>query len=972
MTVTIHASEAGAPAQPVTRPDRLGAVGGGAYILSVMRRFLAVLGSMTMLTATVSAQSTWADTLPPRAYGRLAMQAKAQDSVASRAADWQAWAAADPQRVAPRLALAMLARFDNRHVDALAWLDSATRVAKTPVWINAATRERISSLLVRGEFVDIPALLIKLMADSTAVPRDEWTESRMTRLVADRRRGSSVTLDMIDSVAAAASPTDSFVQSRLSCLRAGADSRARLSFHATRAIAIADAAGLPFLAANCTLLVGTVLAGAGETSDALDWLMRAARIARASHDLPDLAAALQWHGYTLSTLGFVPWATQRLAESIRVAQGIEDRNVEAWALLGIAHASNQIGDAVSSSSALRRAAILFDATGDTYGAWNARMQQATALVQLGDLVGADEIARRARTVGDSIRQPSLSLRARYLMSDIATRRSRFDDATAQLDSVQVALRTIGAQYEWQLRAYRGILAVKRGANGIAITGLDSSLKHLSSLQTLFRYQLSSAISLAWLRTGDTTKAAGWLTQSNDEMDRFRDSISRLALRRVVTPSDLWGGSSAFPDDVLAALVSSPTWLPTAFAVAERTRSRALVKGSFGSLRPDTAAEMIAARERVRATATSLAEVQRELKSSTALLVYAGGAAGARTSLMVITKTGARGITLAPLDSLDRDIVRWLALLESGESGAGAGRQVATAVLSSALLRLPAGIRRIVIVPQGPLYRVPFQALPFGRGVLGDRVVVTISPSVSLALAYAAAPRSVPARVLAFGAGDTEVSGFTPQSLDLNIERSERGNPLAPLLAAADEARAAAGWGQGSLALTGNDASEAALKRESRGSYTILHAAAHALTSDQTLGANWLILRPDADDDGYVSGGELAELSVGRAMVVLSGCRTTGDFGSRGDAIDGLVAPLLARGVRTVVASHWAVSDHWTKVLMERFYQNLARGVTTSEAMNDAQTSLRREGVPARFWAAFSVIGDGALTFTTAPVNSDGR
>ena len=107
------------------------------------------------------------------------------------------------------------------------------------------------------------------------------------------------------------------------------------------------------------------------------------------------------------------------------------------------------------------------------------------------------------------------------------------------------------------------------------------------------------------------------------------------------------------------------------------------------------------------------------------------------------------------------------------------------------------------------------------------------------------------------------------------------------------------------------------------------------------------------------------------VVVLSGCRTTGDFGSRGDAIDGLVAPLLARGVRTVVASHWAVSDRWTKVLMERFYQNLARGVTTSEAMNDAQTSLRRQGVPARFWAAFSVIGDGALTFTTGPV-SGGR
>jgi hypothetical protein len=32
-------------------------------------------------------------------------------------------------------------------------------------------------------------------------------------------------------------------------------------------------------------------------------------------------------------------------------------------------------------------------------------------------------------------------------------------------------------------------------------------------------------------------------------------------------------------------------------------------------------------------------------------------------------------------------------------------------------------------------------------------------------------------------------------------------------------------------------------------------------------------------------------------------------------------------------------------------------------MNDAQRTLRRAGVPARFWAAFSVIGDGSLSFT---------
>ena len=305
------------------------------------------------------------------------------------------------------------------------------------------------------------------------------------------------------------------------------------------------------------------------------------------------------------------------------------------------------------------------------------------------------------------------------------------------------------------------------------------------------------------------------------------------------------------------------------------------------------------------------------------------------------------------------------LFRSGATGEGAGRKVSDGILGNALRVLPATVTRLIVVPQGPLYRVPFQALPTARGVLGDRVVVTISPSVSLALRFAADPRAVVPRVLAFGAGDTEVPSATPATLEIGVDRSVRSDPLAPLTAAPDEARAAAAWARGSLALTGRDASESALKREAAGSYTVLHAAAHALTSDQALGANWLILRPDSLEDGYVSGGELAGLSAGRAMVVLSGCRTTGDFGSRGDAIDGLVAPLLARGVRTVVASHWAVSDRMTKSLMERFYQQLAQGATAAMAMNVAQTTLRRSGVPARFWAAFSVIGDGDLTFSAA-------
>ncbi len=961
--------------QPPGRPAPACSIGARPYIIESMSRLFLTVSLLALTAPPGLAQGVAAaasdDEIAPRVYVKQAMQAKVADSINGLRATWLKRAAEQPKAVAPRYALGALAHYDHRYRDAYSWLDSAMAVATTQRWRSAITRERLSTLIMHGEYASVPQELGRIAGDSALIPLDEWAEARLLQLVYARRQGGLTSLAALDSVDRIASPADTLLRARVQCLRAIADPPRRLA-HAEAAIALANAAGLGFLSANCTLALASAYATGARMDSAGVWFDRADSAARAAHDSATLGATFQWRGYTLSSLGQIPLAMPRLAQAIRIAQRIDDRNVEAWALLGIANSAQQIGDANTASTALRRAVILFDATADRYGAANARLQRAAALIQIGDLEGASALARNTKAAGDSIRQPLLVLRSIYMLGDIALRTKRYTEVAALLDSARVTIRAMGPRYETQLNDYRGTLALNQGAYPEAIRLLDGSLQEYASGQYLFRHFVDGALSLAWLRSGDSVKAARKLVDAHDDLDRLRDTIATGGLRRVVAPPDTWGGASANLDHVLASFVTSRTYLPTVFAVTERARARALLKGSFGVVETDTTPGIAEARRRVRASATVLRSVQQSLAPGTALVVYAGGSHTARTSLMVISRTSSRGFTLAPLDSLDRDIGRWLALLESGESGTGAGRRVAQAVLSTALRGLPASIRRLVIVPQGALYRVPFQALPFGRGVLGDRAVVTVAPSVSLALAYAAEPRAVPARVLAFGAGDVAVASAVPPSLEINIERSQRGNPLAPLMAAAEEARAAADWGTGSIALTGDQASEASLKREAHGDYTVLHAAAHALTSDQALGANYLILRADSTDDGYVSGGELAALSSGRVMVVLSGCRTTGDFGSRGDAIDGLVAPLLARGVRTVVASHWAVSDRWTKVLMERFYRNLARGETTAEAMNTAQMSLRRENVPARFWAAFSVIGDGALTFTTQARSAQGK
>jgi CHAT domain-containing protein len=83
------------------------------------------------------------------------------------------------------------------------------------------------------------------------------------------------------------------------------------------------------------------------------------------------------------------------------------------------------------------------------------------------------------------------------------------------------------------------------------------------------------------------------------------------------------------------------------------------------------------------------------------------------------------------------------------------------------------------------------------------------------------------------------------------------------------------------------------------------------------------------------------------LVVLSACETAlGGPGLDGREISGVGYYFLKSGAKTVVASLWNVDDYSTRLLMEQFYKNLAKGTpqsptTKAEAMRDAQLMLLR-------------------------------
>ena len=165
------------------------------------------------------------------------------------------------------------------------------------------------------------------------------------------------------------------------------------------------------------------------------------------------------------------------------------------------------------------------------------------------------------------------------------------------------------------------------------------------------------------------------------------------------------------------------------------------------------------------------------------------------------------------------------------------------------------------------------------------------------------------------------------------------------------------------------ATEQALRRADLSAVRILHFATHAVMDDRSLPRNMLVLSPSAGNDGFVGPDELSALSLRDALVVLSGCSTVGGIVLGGEGLRGLTAPLLEAGARAVVATHWAIGDQSTLPFVDRFYSHMAAGMNVGAALRRAKLDAIRDSITPAVWAAFSLVGDGAMKVQLRPVST---
>jgi CHAT domain-containing protein len=168
-------------------------------------------------------------------------------------------------------------------------------------------------------------------------------------------------------------------------------------------------------------------------------------------------------------------------------------------------------------------------------------------------------------------------------------------------------------------------------------------------------------------------------------------------------------------------------------------------------------------------------------------------------------------------------------------------------------------------------------------------------------------------------------------------------------------------------------------------YRILHFATHGTLAGQLQGTSepGLILTPPksatAEDDGYLSGSEIAALKLDADWVILSACNTAGPAGGgqgesagegeAAEALSGLARVFFYAGARALLVSHWEVdSDAAVKLVTGAMREmtndtSIGRAEAFRRAMLAAMADTTRppNWVPVwhpSVWAPFVVVGEG--------------
>jgi tetratricopeptide (TPR) repeat protein len=671
--------------------------------------------------------------------------------------------------------------------------------------------------------------------------------------------------------------------------------------------------------------IGLIYKAQGNYALALDYLQRGLTVKREINDRPSISSSLSHLGSLYADQRDYARALDYLRQSLALSEGLGDRSGIAHTLSHIGLTYYEQGDYKTALDHWQRSLAIRETIGERAGVANAWAKIADAYLKLGQPAEAADYAGRAAAVARQIGQPELLMNARTsaglaqeALGQPAAARESLLGAVAAAESLR--LLAAGDEQE-QGRSFESLVAPYNALIGLSVRQRDP-------VQALLY----------------ADRAKGRVL-----LDVLRDG--RVNITKAMTPDEVrqeraLAAAMAAPNAQLARLRQQPD--PDAAQVSALSARLDQARLAYQAFQTGLYAEHPQLQtQRGHASPLTSADAAALLPdAASALLEYA--VTEDETYLFVVTRGG---------DGASPDV-----------------RAYPLGVKGAELSQLQ-GVTRLRIVPDGPLWELPFQALHAGpRGYLIEQYAVSYAPSLAVLREMrrrrdgrATPPHAPPtvrrgAGLLALGnpsLGGTAAAGV----------EGARDEPLSPLPSAEREVNVLGqlyGRGQ-SRVLVGPEARESAVKREA-GNYRVLHFATHALLDDHNPMYSRIMLASEAEsssEDGLLEAWEVMRLDLSAELVVLSSCQTARGRVAAGEGTIGISWALFVAGCPAEVVSQWQVDSARTTELMIEFHRNLVgapsagrRSPTKAEALQRAALKMLRGPYshPA-YWAAFVLIGD---------------
>lgn len=686
-----------------------------------------------------------------------------------------------------------------------------------------------------------------------------------------------------------------------------------------------------------------------------------------AHAPPDLRSGV------LATLGMSSWALGRHRDSMRYFErqaeylhGVGDLWLESQARSNVAVLAGELmADDAATVEEWRSLVHLALAT--ALAAANPWVEKDVRLLLAQDpsLSLDRRIAEVERTLGGDDK-PSRIAAAHRELARLRLERDpdRPEAAEAELLKAEALAEASGQPLEIALAAIaRMNFRWRVGPRELAVRDTFAALDAIERIRGLQRGDLARARwlseqSIHYARAVSHVLGSDAPTPSRATLETAFEVVERLRARVLLDAPE---SSSADR----AAIVSRLTALQKRLldpALEEAIRRSILAE--IERLEPQEAAsgtsEVIA-----RPALATIAEVAKHLAEDEALLSYQLSGRGADASwVFVVTRHDAFAQELPEGDRLPADVDVFLGALERRD---GLERTLAPRlherVLGPALRRLPPEVRRLVIVPDGALHRLPFDILAPSRDdpPVAERFELSIAPSATLWARSRGATRGNATQALALS--DPALVAPRPTAAERQSAPWVEGLRPGPLPNARVETRRLSNLlgGRGRV-LEGSEASERALKAAVLDPFAMIVFATHAVIDEDRPDRSAVLLAAGApDEDGLLQPREVATLPLTGKLVVLSSCGSATGAVLRGEGVAGLSRSFFRAGAGAVVGTLWPTRDDEAAALAGALYDHLARGESVGAALAAARRERRKAGAPAAAWAAFVVLGDANLT-----------